>query len=76
MYVNYTLYNSIKLYTSIKSLKYQELAIFCYKLFKYSYVNYYAYKVIYSIIGYKYSCIRSKGVLVSHKRYYIVYGYN
>ena len=52
------------------------MAIFYYKSFKYFYINYYAYKIIYSIAGYKYSYIINKGVLVNYKRYYIIYNYN
>ena len=40
------------------------------------YINYYAYKIVYGIAGYKYSCIISKGVLVSYERYYIIYNCN
>ena len=76
LYINYALYNSIKLYTSIKSSKYQKLAISYYRLFKYFYISYYIYKVIYSIAGRKYSYIINKGVLVSYKKYYIIYSYN
>ena len=64
-------------YTLVSSLlNAKNLAIFCCKLFKCSYIDYYAYKVVCSIAGYKYSCIIDKGVLVGYKRYYIVYSCN
>jgi hypothetical protein len=45
-------------------------------LFRYFYINYYAYKVVCGIVGYNYSCIIDKGVLVGYKRYHIIYGYD
>jgi hypothetical protein len=71
-----TLYSSIKLYTSIKSLKCQKLAVSCCGSFKCSYINYYAYKVVYSIAGHNYSYIIGKGVLISYKKYCIIYNCN
>ena len=48
----------------------------CCRLFGYFYINYYAYKVVCSIAGYKYSYIIGKEVLVGYKRCYIIYSYN
>ena len=76
LYVNHALYSNVKLYTSVESLECQELAISYYELFGYSYVNYYAYKVVCSTAGYKYSYTTGKGVLVSYNRYYIIYSCN
>ena len=45
----------------------------CYKLFGCFYIDYYTYKIVYSIAGRKYSCIMGKGVLVGYKKYYIIY---
>ena len=41
------------------------MAISYCRAFKYFYINYYTYKVICNIVGYKYGYIIGKGVLVS-----------